>query len=92
MQVPHLASEVDPEAHKQQVDAPSAQPILEPEQLGLVADAWELYPIQAQSFVRIGVVALAQDNFVEQHHLRLSVNSQSIPTVPQTVLATLSGS
>lgn len=92
MQVQHLASEVDPEVHKQQVDALSAQPIWVPKQLGLVAGAWELYPIQEQSFVQIGAVALARDNLVEPRHLGLSVNSQSIPIVPQIALATWSGS
>ena len=92
MQVQHLASEVDPKVHKQQVDVPSAQPIWVPKQLGLVVGAWELYPIQEQSFVQIGVAALALDNLVEQHHLGLSVNSQSIPIIPQTAPATWSGS
>lgn len=90
MQARYLASEGDQEAHKQQDDALNDQPILVPEQLGLVEDVLELYPVQEQSFVLTEVFALAQDNLEVQLHPGLSVNLQSNPTALQTAQATLS--
>lgn len=83
MQVQHLVSSVALEVHKQQVDVPSAQPILEPKQLGLAVDASELYPIQGLSFRLTVASSLAQDNLVEQLHQVLSGSSLSVPEAPQ---------
>jgi hypothetical protein len=56
------------------MDALHAQPIWESKKPGLAADAWELYPVQEQSFVQTEVFVLALGSLVEQLHLGLSVS------------------
>lgn len=88
MQVLLPGFEVSLEEHKPPMDVLNAQPIWVPKQPGLTADAWELYPIQGQSFVQNEVFVSALDSLVEQLHLGLSVNSQSILKAPLIAPAT----
>lgn len=87
MQVRRLAFEVVLEAHKRQEDVLNAQPVSVQEQLGRLANAWELYPVQALSSVQTGASSLVQDNLGEQLHQVLSRSSLSTQEAPRTALA-----
>ena len=86
----HRAVEAVLEAHQQPKDVLNAQLIWVLVQPGQTVDAWELYPAQETSFVRIEAVFLAQDILGRQPHLGLSMNSQSSLKAPQIAQATWS--